>query len=154
MQRYGKSDYGKHLKSVAEGRVFPAEEENSVRTLITGAHGQLGNELKRLLESGQAEIGPISSAYKDAEVDYIDIDELDISDHEAVDAWFVAHDPYDLVINGAAMTNVDGCEKHFDQAFAANALGPMNLPLCSRTGSSLFMFQRTMYFRYRSAAAY
>ena len=115
---------------------FPAEEENSVRILITGAHGQLGNELKRLLESGQAEIGPISSAYKDAEVDYIDIDELDISDHEAVDAWFVAHDPYDLVINGAAMTNVDGCEKHFDKAFAANALGPMNLArACSRMGS-------------------
>lgn len=107
-----------------------------MRILITGAHGQLGNELKRLLESGQAEIGPISSAYKDAEVDYIDIDELDISNHEAVDAWFVAHDPYDLVINGAAMTNVDGCEKYFDQAFAANALGPMNLArACSRTGS-------------------
>ena len=93
-----------------------------MRILITGAHGQLGNELKRLLESGQAEIGPISSAYKDAKVDYIDIDELDISNHEAVDAWFIAHDPYDLVINGAAMTNVDGCEKHFRDASLSSPL--------------------------------
>lgn len=109
-----------------------------MRILITGAHGQLGNELKRLLETGQAEIGPISSAYRDANVDYIDIDELDISKYEDVDAWFATHDPYDLVINGAALTNVDGCEQHFDQAFAANALGPLNLArACNRTGAKL-----------------
>ncbi|EPD78308.1 dTDP-4-dehydrorhamnose reductase [Atopobium sp. oral taxon 199] len=109
-----------------------------MRILITGAHGQLGNELKRLLETGQAEIGPISSAYRDANVDYIDIDELDISKYEDVDAWFATHDPYDLVINGAALTNVDGCEQHFDQAFAANALGPLNLArACNRMGVKL-----------------
>ncbi len=109
-----------------------------MRILITGAHGQLGNELKRLLETGQAEIGPISSAYRDANVDYIDIDELDISKYEDVDAWFATHDPYDLVINGAALTNVDGCEQHFDQAFAANALGPLNLArACNRMGAKL-----------------
>lgn len=109
-----------------------------MRILITGAHGQLGYELKRLLETGQAEIGPISSAYRDANVDYIDIDELDISKYEDVDAWFATHDPYDLVINGAALTNVDGCEQHFDQAFAANALGPLNLArACNRMGAKL-----------------
>ena len=109
-----------------------------MRILITGAHGQLGHELKRLLKTGQAEIGPISSAYRDANVDYIDIDELDISKYEDVDAWFATHDPYDLVINGAALTNVDGCEQHFDQAFAANALGPLNLArACNRMGAKL-----------------
>ena len=39
-----------------------------MKILITGAHGQLGNELKSMLESGRAEIGPIDPAYQHAEV--------------------------------------------------------------------------------------
>ena len=46
--------------------------------LITGARGQLGNELRRLLETGYAEIGAIPAAYEGAQVDYVDFDVLDI----------------------------------------------------------------------------
>ena len=95
--------------------------------LITGSHGQLGNELRRLITTGRAEIGSVPAAYADADVDYVDIDDLDISDWAAVDAWFGAHAPYDLVVNCAAMTNVDGCETKWQGAFQANAVGPMNL---------------------------
>ena len=49
--------------------------------------------------------------------------------------WFVAHPPYDLVINAAAQTNVDGCEKAEAQAYRVNAHGPENLALAvNRTG--------------------
>jgi len=106
--------------------------------LITGCKGQLGNELRVQIERGISEIGPIPSCYADARIDCIDIDDLDISDADSVAAWFDAHDTYDLVINCAAMTNVDGCESDFATAFKANALGPMNLArACARTGAKL-----------------
>lgn len=109
-----------------------------MRILITGSRGQLGNELRRLITTGQAEAGAVPAAYAGASVDYIDIDDLDISSWEAVDAWFGAHDPYDLAINCAAMTNVDGCETNWQGAFGANALGPMNLArACAAQGAKL-----------------
>ncbi len=109
-----------------------------MKILVTGSHGQLGNELRRLMAEGRSEIGPIPEAYADAEVDYIDIEDLDISDATAVDAWFEGHGPYELAINCAAMTNVDGCEANFPTAFSANALGPMNLArACAAQGAKL-----------------
>ena len=109
-----------------------------MRILVVGSGGQLGHELRRLLETGLAEIGPIPERYAGSSVDYVDIDRIDIASAESVDGWFGSHDAYDVVINCAAMTNVDGCEADFAAAFAANALGPMNLArACSRTGSKL-----------------
>lgn len=116
----------------------PTQEQAALRILITGAKGQLGCELQRMLNCGYSELGPLPLVYRAAQVDAIDFDELDISDAAAVDAWFSSHERYDLVINGAAMTNVDACETHEAQAFAANALGPLNLArACARAKSTL-----------------
>ena len=98
-----------------------------MKLLITGSYGQLGNELARCLNTMQAEIGPIPEDYRGAEADYIDYDVLDISDEAAVQAWFAEHGPYDLVVNCAAITNVDGCERDEAGAFKVNALGPRNI---------------------------
>ena len=54
--------------------------------LITGANGQLGNELTSMLSSGQAEIGPIPAAYRGSRVTAVDVDRLDITDSAAVQA--------------------------------------------------------------------
>lgn len=106
-----------------------------MRILITGSKGQLGNELKRLLETGKAEIGPVPSEYNDAKVDYVDYDALDITDAAAVELWMGEH-AYDLVINCAAMTNVDGCEAAEEAAFKVNAQGPENLAReCKKQGA-------------------
>ena len=89
-------------------------------------------------ETGISEIGPIPKLFVDPDVDYTDADELDITSSEAVNTWFDQHDRYDLVINCAAATNVDGCESNFEMAFAVNALGPMNLArACSATQTKL-----------------
>ena len=45
-----------------------------MHVLITGAHGQLGNELKCLFESGVSEIGPIPEVFVEPDVDYTDAD--------------------------------------------------------------------------------
>ena len=107
-----------------------------MRLLITGAKGQLGNELKRCLETMSAEIGPIPVEYYGADVDFADHDQLDVSDERAVTAWFDVHGAYDVVINCAAMTNVDGCERQEAVAYRVNAHGPEILAreIASREG--------------------
>ena len=108
-----------------------------MKVLVTGCNGQLGNELKRLFETGTAEIGPIPALYQDADVVYADVAQLDITDEDAVNAFFAAHE-FDVVINGAAMTNVDGCEVAEDAAYRVNALGPANLAkACASQGAKL-----------------
>ncbi len=97
-----------------------------MRILITGASGQLGCELRRLLATGRAEIGPIPEAYDGAEVIYTDAADLDITDDGAVGAA-VREGAYDLIINCAAATDVDGCEADEQRARLVNAIGAQNL---------------------------
>lgn len=98
-----------------------------MRILVTGGLGQLGNELRRCLETMEAEIGPISSSYAHAHVDYVDYEDMDIADANSVNTWFAAHGPYDIIFACAAMTNVDGCETNRDAAFAVNSRGAENV---------------------------
>ena len=116
-----------------------------MRILITGSFGQLGNELRRCLDTMRAEIGPIPEVYRAAQADYIDYDSLDISDGHAVAAWFADHGSYDIVINCAAITNVDGCEKAEARAFAVNALGPRNLAREQEASGGKFVHISTDY---------
>lgn len=106
-----------------------------MRILITGASGQLGTELTKAIQSGQTIAGELPAVYATTEVDAVTHQTLDIADHHAVDAWFADYSPYDIVINAAAQTNVDGCEKAEAQAYRVNAHGPENLALAvNRTG--------------------
>ena len=112
--------------------------------LITGGYGQLGNELKRCLDNMSAEIGPIPGIYEGATYDAIDYDTMDISKRESVDGWFAEH-AYDLVINCAAITNVDGCETNEDGAYAVNAVGPENLARAAAAQGAKFVQVSTDY---------
>ena len=108
------------------------------RILVTGARGQLGNEVRRCLEEMEAEAGPVPEAWRGAEADYVDYDALDIADAAAVDAWFAERGPYDLVVNCAAATNVDGCEADEEGAWRVNALGAENVArACAACGAKL-----------------
>lgn len=116
-----------------------------MKLLITGSKGQLGNELRRCLEDARAEIGPIPSEYHDAQADYIDYDVLDISDRQAVDAWFSERGPYDVVVNCAAITNVDGCEADEEGAYRVNATGAENLARAASGCGAKFVHVSTDY---------
>ncbi len=96
----------------------------SKKILLTGANGQLGRALQKVY-GDEAEF---------ILTDMIEMDgliQLDISDLSAVKSCLKQTKP-DVVINCAAMTNVDGCEQNIDGAFRANAIGPRNLAIATQ----------------------
>ncbi len=86
--------------------------------LITGCKGQLGNEMR---DHANAQLE--SQAFN---FFYTDVDELDIIDFQAVQA-FVAHNKIDVIVNCAAYTNVDKAEDDEDTAYLINAQAVENL---------------------------
>lgn len=120
--------------------------------LITGANGQLGNELKQILAAGKSEIGTISTQYHDCDIVSVDVDTLDIACGESVQAFLAEKHP-DIVINCAAMTNVDGCEEALDTAMKVNAVGARNLAAaCESVGAKLVHVSTDYVFRGNEAA--
>lgn len=83
--------------------------------LITGANGQLGREMRRLLE-GDNRFAPT----------YTDVDELNITDMDAVDQM-VGSLQLDYIINCAAYTAVDRAEDDENTAAMINAQAVENL---------------------------
>jgi dTDP-4-dehydrorhamnose reductase len=77
--------------------------------LITGANGQLGNEMRVL-----------SAAHPKHTYFFTDIAELDITDKAAVSAFVTDH-AIDLIVNCAAYTNVDKAEEDEATAMKINA---------------------------------
>ncbi len=85
--------------------------------LITGARGQLGQELAQRLPDAIC----------------ADVDMLDITDLDAVQR-FVADNNIDTIINCAAYTAVDKAESEPDLAEKINVIGPKNL---AQTGAKI-----------------
>lgn len=113
-----------------------------MKLLITGANGQLGNELYSIISTSNSEIGKIDTQNLDA--DYVDVDRLDISDLEAV-LKFTSENHYDAIINCAAYTDVNGCETNVDTAMKVNAFGPRNLAIAAEKHNIKFLHVSTDY---------
>lgn len=115
-----------------------------MKIMITGCHGQLGNELQSILATGKSQIGDMPKELIGAQVIPADIDELDITDTAAVKA-FVKENRPDVIINCAAMTNVDGCETDYPTAFKVNAMGVRNLAAAAKENGAKFIHVSTDY---------
>ncbi|MBV9822026.1 MAG: dTDP-4-dehydrorhamnose reductase [Actinobacteria bacterium] len=100
----------------------------NARWLVTGARGQLGTDLCRVLAA--AGVGPDRLLA-------LGSDQLDITSSAAVQAAFADFGPH-VVVNAAAYTAVDAAESDEDRAFAVNAAGPALLAAAAaRTGARL-----------------
>lgn len=102
-----------------------------MKILVTGANGQLGNELRLLTTSGHNFI-------------FTDVAELDITNEKEVSAFFAAHQP-EVVINCAAYTAVDKAEEETELAFRINALAVGNLAKASTAAGAILFHISTDY---------
>lgn len=102
--------------------------------LITGAKGQLGTCLTELLPSAVA----------------VDVDELDITNTEAVNQ-FVRDRAIDVIVNCAAYTAVDKAEQEPEAAARINVLGVANL---ARSGAALVHISTDYVFDGTSSTPY
>jgi dTDP-4-dehydrorhamnose reductase len=112
-----------------------------VRILVTGAAGQVGARVVDALDGHHEVLGAAHDA-------------LDLADREQVEQVVAEFAP-DAVVNAAAMTNVDACERDPERAFAANALGVRHLAVATaRRGAHLVHVSTDYVFDGRAAHPY
>jgi dTDP-4-dehydrorhamnose reductase len=104
-----------------------------MRILITGAYGQLGNELKEL-----------SVNYPEWQFLFTDVDSLDITNEQEVDVFFRENRP-EFVVNCAAYTAVDKAESDAETARKVNALAPEILAGAAKSQNAGFIHISTDY---------
>ena len=104
-----------------------------MKILITGANGQLGNEIKEL-----------SGNFPEWKFMFTDVDELDITDESAVSAFFQNNNP-DFIINCAAYTAVDKAENDFETANKINSVAPGILAKAAKQCSAKIIHISTDY---------
>ncbi len=104
-----------------------------MKILVTGASGQVGQELQRL-------------AQQPTEFEYIftDKDTLDITDNAAVEAFFAAHSVA-YCINCAAYTAVDKAETEKELAGLINSKAVVNLANVCQKANATFIHLSTDY---------
>ncbi len=116
------------------------DAEEAVRILITGAGGQVGQELSRVL-APQHDLIPTTSAT------------LDVTSRSTT-SQIVAAQP-ELVLHPAAWTDVDGCARDPDRALIANGLGTRHVALaCQRLDIPLLYISTNEVFDGQATAPY
>lgn len=104
---------------------------NALTLLVTGANGQLGQELVRMSDDRVRIVG-------------YGRDRLDITDLEQCREALAAVRP-DAVIHAAAYTGVDKAEADPDEAYRVNALGTRNLAIAVREQGAKLCYVSTDY---------
>lgn len=133
-----------------------------MKILITGANGQLGRALNRLLDERDRQEADnkgtaaglccerVNTDVWDRKEGYPahfvrkDLRFLDITDRDMVDAMIAKEKP-EVVINCAAFTAVDRCETEQEAAYRLNAVGPENLARAVREQGGVLVQISTDY---------
>ena len=101
-----------------------------MKVFLTGAQGQLGQELQRRLQG--------------ADFLATDVSELDIMDEAAVARQIGRYRP-NVVIHGAAWTQVDAAEEKVDMAYRVNVIGTQNIAMACRKVDAAMVYISTDY---------
>ncbi len=109
------------------------------RLLVTGCNGQLGRAVNEMYKN-RRDIELVNTDVFEGE----GIRSMDISDIDNVLKVVNEVKPY-AIINCAAHTNVDGCEKDVDNAYKINAIGPRNLSIASKAEGAKLVHISTDY---------
>ena len=111
------------------------------RFLVIGAGGQVGEKIGQL---AQAKSHHVIGAYKSRapETQFSETLVLDKTKKDDVERAVSKYQP-DVVIDTAALHNVDYCESHPDEAMAVNRDGTANLALAATSVRAKFIFVST-----------
>lgn len=102
-----------------------------MKMMITGGKGQLGMDCDRVFRKAH-------------EVVSVDLDEADIAQLPEVETLVQTFEP-DIILNCAAYTRVDNCEKEKDLAWRANVKGPENIAFSLNKRDGLMIHISTDY---------
>lgn len=108
--------------------------------LVTGANGQLGNEM-RLVSAGSKDRYIFTDV---VEVEDLETVMLDITDLEAI-RKMVKDNDVKVIVNCAAYTNVDKAEDDVDFCMLLNARAPENLAVAANEAGALLVHVSTDY---------
>lgn len=110
-----------------------------MRVLITGASGQLGRALQKILPAYGMRV--------------LAAPRIDVAEHTAVQQ--ISDLSPELVIHTAAMTNVDDCARDPDRAFKVNAFGTQNIAhACLRCNAEMVYVSTNEVFDGRAEQPY
>lgn len=105
---------------------------NTMRVVVIGANGQLGCDVCAAFSSSGHKVIPLNH------------DTVDIADYASIRPPLEQAKP-DVIVNTAAMHNVDACEADPMRSFEVNALGARNLSLIANELDSTLFYMSTDY---------
>ncbi len=112
-----------------------------MKVAVIGGNGQLGSDVVPAFANGDE---VVALTHRD----------LEVTDPIAVRIALRAVRP-DVIVNTAALHDVEACQRDPDRAFAVNALGPRNLALwCRESGSTLVQISTDYVFDGASRTPY
>jgi dTDP-4-dehydrorhamnose reductase len=116
------------------------------RVLVVGSNGLLGQKMTELLLRGSPHTVILSSIEDKPAVQYQSIEYvgMDITARKEVRQVLTSIEP-DVVVNCAAVTNVDACETERELAWKVNVTGVENLIDAARRGNSSIVHVSTDY---------
>lgn len=103
-----------------------------MRVLVTGAAGAVGSYVPHVFTDAELVLTSLGGERR----------RLDVRDPDAVSATLADVKP-DVVLHLAAATDVDGCERDPDLAFASNATATENIALACRDNDSELVYVST-----------
>jgi dTDP-4-dehydrorhamnose reductase len=101
-----------------------------MRVLVTGARGRLGSQLVNELQ------------HQNHTVLGVDLNTFDVTSPETVNQTFETTHP-EIVIHCAALTAVDYCAEHPDEALEVNAFGTQTVALACQAHDSVLLYLST-----------
>ncbi len=103
-----------------------------MKVAVIGANGQLGTDVSREFKRGCDDVFDLSHS------------DIEISSFESVREVLGKAKPQ-IIVNTAAMHNVESCEREPIRAYEANALGPRNLAVVAREVGAVLIHVSTDY---------